>query len=198
MSQLMGVILAGGQGQRLGGVRKAHLKLGSIRLLDRVTAALALDPTDIIVSIGHLSPAAFAGAKVTVPDLTADFGGPLAGLAAAVDYLRTLPQPPELMVSTAVDVPFLPPDFIARLRLNLADSAAVYAQVGDDFYPTNALWRLEALAGLPEQVRRGTAPKSLKHLLQGLGATAVHWPDPPNPFSNINTMADLIALSRRL
>ncbi|MEO5807873.1 NTP transferase domain-containing protein [Devosia sp.] len=195
---IAGVILAGGQGQRLGGVRKAHLKLGGVMLIDRVIRALALPPGAIIVSIGHLNPNAFAGGPVPVPDLTADIGGPLAGLAAAVDYLLMQREQPEFIIGSAVDVPFLPSDFLARLQTRLGDGAAAYAQVGDTFYPTNALWRFSAITDLPQLVRSGTAPKSLKHLLQSLDAIAVDWPDTPNPFANINTMADLIALSRRL
>ena len=50
-----------------------------------------------------------------VPDLQGDYAGPLAGLAGAVAYLNAMATPPELLVSGAVDTPFLPPDFVTRL-----------------------------------------------------------------------------------
>ena len=40
MSRIAAVILAGGRGERLGGVIKANLTIGGTRLLERVTAVL--------------------------------------------------------------------------------------------------------------------------------------------------------------
>ncbi len=197
MSATFGAIIAGGQGQRLGGVRKAHLKLGGVRLLDRVVARLGVDPANIIVAIGQLPVAAFAADDFAlVPDLTDTNIGPLAGLAAAVDYCLQLDTPPRFLISSAVDIPFLPHDFLSRLSEEIPGHAAAFAQTDDQFYPTNTLWRLDAIATLPAQMRRGAAPKSLKQLLRDLGASPVDWPIEPNPFANINTMTELLTLSR--
>lgn len=198
MSAIAGAIIAGGQGQRLGGVRKAHLKLGGIALIDRVITALNIARADLVISTGRWPQHHFAGHGGTlVADLEGETGGPLAGLAAAVEHLRALPAPPELLLTSAVDVPFLPVDFQLRLKTGMARHAASYARVGETFYPTNALWRLASIIDLPDQVRAGTAPKSLKRLLQDLNGQPIDWPDMPNPFANINAMADLLALSQR-
>ena len=198
MSVPYAVIIAGGEGQRLGGVRKAELKLGGRRLIDRVADALGEVAPPLLVATGpgHRAP---SGDYVGVPDLDATLGGPLAGLAAAVDWLARNGVSDGLLVSVAVDAPFLPSDFVGVMTSALGDHAAVNAHWGDEFYPPNAVWRLSAVATLPERVRAGTAPKSLRALLLEIDAVSYDWQprSPDNPFDNLNTVADMVRLGRR-
>ena len=196
MNQPHAVIIAGGAGLRLGGVRKAELKIGGHRLIDRVGDALHDVTLPILVATGHgrLPVGDFIG----VADLTDDLGGPLAGLAAAVDWLMARGLTDGLLVSVTVDTPFLPADFIAVMTRALGTHAAIASRWGDEFYPPNTLWRLSAIATLPARVRNGTAPKSPKALLGELGATSHDWrpASEANPFDNLNTLADLVRLQR--
>lgn len=192
------VIIAGGQGERLGGVRKADLLLGGRRLVDRVTEALGPVET-LMIAVGPQDDGrGRRDDSIAVVDIAAPVGGPLAGLAAAVESLCARGITSGLLASAAVDTPFLPNDVVARLVEALGDEPAAYAAWGEQFYPPNAVWRLEVLQGLPAQVRAGTAPKSLKVLLQGLNAVPVDWRHHVdfNPFLNVNTVADLIALEK--
>jgi molybdenum cofactor guanylyltransferase len=199
MSLPHAVIIAGGKGERLGGVRKADLRIGGRRLVDRVVGALGAMETPLMIATGpgdvRLRPAANA---VAVPDLDAPVGGPLAGLAAAVEALRMRGISTGLLVSVAVDTPFLPADFVAVMRDGLGGAPAAYAAYDGQFYPPNAIWRIEALSALPEQVRTGNTARSLKALQQMLGAVAVDWAGQgdTDPFANVNTLADLLALAR--
>jgi molybdopterin-guanine dinucleotide biosynthesis protein A len=198
MSLPHAVIIAGGQGQRLGGVRKADLKLGGRRLIDRVAQAIGSVEGPMLVATGPVHPAP-AGPYVAVPDLDAELGGPLAGLAAAVDLLARQGIHDGPLVSVAVDTPFLPADFVAVMTESLGEHSGVYARWGEEFYPPNSLWRLSALASLPDRVRAGTAPKSLKALLGEIGAISQDWraSAPLNPFDNLNDLNDLVRLGRR-
>jgi len=199
MSLPHAVIIAGGKGERLGGVRKADLRIGGRRLVDRIAEALGsvAAPLMIATGPGNVRPRLPPGA-VAVRDLDAPVGGPLAGLAAAVEALRRQGVSAGLLVSVAVDTPFLPADFVAVMRDGLGGAAAAYSAFGDQFYPPNAIWRIEALSALPEQVRTGGAAHSLKALQQMLGAVAVDWAGQggTDPFANVNTLADLLALAR--
>ena len=162
---LHAVIIAGGKGERLGGVRKADLRIGGARLVDRVAEALGVVEAPLMIATGP-GDVRFrlpAGA-VAVPDLDAPVGGPLAGLAAAVEALRVQGIGVGLLVSVAVDTPFLPADFVSVMRDGLGSSPAAYAACREQFYPPNAIWRIEALTALPEQVRTGKAAHSLKAL----------------------------------
>lgn len=197
MVAIAAVILAGGRGERLGGVNKALLEIGGKRLLDRVRDALA-GCGPVLLSVGG-APFEVAGFPVEqqVLDLATDYGGPLAGVAAAIERLAG--EPPDLLLSVAVDTPFFPADFVAR-ALPLLDAApAVLAAYAGQSYPTNALWRFAALRTLPAQVRAGTAPHSLKRLAAALGAAPLDYAAgaAEDPFANVNTPADLAALRRR-
>lgn len=199
MNLVHAVIIAGGEGQRLGGVRKADLRIAGVRQIDRVIAALGPVARPILVSTGpeHRRIEMPAGCAA-LPDLDAPHGGPLAGLAAAVDRLGRGGITQGLLVSVAVDTPFLPADFVPRLEAALGAAPAAFAAWGQDFYPPNAIWRVESLQGLPASIIDGTAPASLKALQRELIAVRVDWAEDAeaNPFLNINTVADLIALQR--
>jgi molybdopterin-guanine dinucleotide biosynthesis protein A len=199
MSPVHAVIIAGGEGQRLGGVRKADLRIGGVRQIDRVVAALWPVAPPILVSTGpehrRLDLPVDCAA---LPDLDAPYGGPLAGLAAAVDRLAREGIIQGLLMSVAVDTPFLPANFVQRLEAALGATPAAFAAWGGDFYPPNAIWRIESLQQLPASIMSNAAPASLKALQRELGAVRVDWAEDAaaNPFLNVNTVADLIAVQR--
>lgn len=199
MSRIAAVILAGGRGERLGGVIKANLTIGGTRLLERVTAVLGGAAEAILVSCGGFEPASLdlLPGQIAIPDLPTDYAGPLAGLAAAVDWATRQPRPPEILVLAAVDTPFLPPDYLARLA-EAASPAAIASFAGQP-YPTSSAWRFDAVADLADGVRAGTASHSLKRLGQALGAADVPFPAHAggDPFANLNTPEDRVALERR-
>lgn len=196
------VILAGGKGERLGGVIKANLEIGGLRLLERATLAVAGSVSPILVAHGGLNPALLplTGQHVPIPDPASDYAGPLAGVAAAVAWCLNQPSPPAYLVSLAVDTPFFPYDFVARALAAIGTAtSAVIARYDTQDYPTNALWRLTSIGALPARIAGGTAPHSLKRLAAELGAIHLDWPlsEVGDPFANANTPADLAALQGR-
>jgi len=196
VTSTFGVIIAGGQGHRLGGVRKADIRIGGVRLLERVARVLGGLEQPLMVATGPEANGLALGHQFRpVSDIAGSQGGPLAGLAAAVLALRSRHIVDGILVSVAVDTPFLPEDYVARLLSGLDTSPASFAGWNDAFYPPNAAWRLEAIADLPERLD-GTA--SLKALHQQLGGVRVGWDEADdNPFDNLNTFADLLALGKR-
>jgi molybdopterin-guanine dinucleotide biosynthesis protein A len=200
MSRVVGLILAGGRGERLGGAIKANLEVGGVRLLARVAAAMAsVDAT--LVSIGRFDPAEInlLPGQIPVPDIDSDYAGPLAGLGAAIAWAMGQTSRPDVLVTAAVDTPFLPEGFASAMVNALADHAGVVAAYGEQPYPTNAAWRLGAIADLPARMVAGTAPHSLKRLAEALDAPTKVWPENGggDPFANANTPAELQALEAR-
>ena len=187
------VILAGGAGARLGGVRKADLRVGGVPLLNRVAEALGQSSHPLLIATGPGAAASgsLSGDIIAIPDAHDQHAGPVAGLCAAVAWLEREGISNGLLLSVAVDTPFLPTDYADRLCTALESSAAAAAAWRGQVYPTNALWRLESLAkALPEA-------SSPKRLLAALGAATVNWDTPVDPFANLNTLADLMALQGR-
>ncbi len=195
MSATHGVVLAGGEGRRLGGVRKADLRIGGVPLLERVVGALGSVERPLLVSTGPVGRQwALPPGCVGVSD-PEGIAGPLAGVVAAAAELGRQGITDGLLVSVAVDTPFLPSDFVERLVDGLGTAPAAFAGWNDAFYPTNAVWQLEAIANLPEQSRE---IGSLKSLLEALGARRIGWDAvAENPFANINTPEDLLAMEQR-
>jgi molybdopterin-guanine dinucleotide biosynthesis protein A len=194
MTRIAAAILAGGKGERLGGVTKALLEIGGRTLLDRARdAIIGCDP--VVLSVGRTELT--ADGMSSIADLPSDYAGPLAGVAATVDAL--LGSDAELLLTLAVDTPFFPVDFIARALPMLADAPAVIAAYGPQDYPTNGLWRLGALRSLPAAVRDGSAPHSLKRLAITIGAVRLDYAEfvADDPFRNVNTPEDLAFLRRR-
>lgn len=192
------VVIAGGEGLRLGHVRKADLRIGGVRQIDRVVTALGAVAAPILVANGRHGPHITLPPNcVAVPDLESPCAGPLAGLAAAVAALAKSGVTVGLLVSVAVDTPFLPTDFVRRMIDELGPAPTAFAAWGEDFYPPNAVWRIEALQHLPLVPGGPEAPASLKALQRSLGAQRVDWVDmTTNPFANINTIDDLMASQR--
>lgn len=200
--RLAAVILAGGRGERLGGVIKANLEIGGRRLLDRVTDTLGPLPAPVLVACGAIPPEQLdlRAGQVPVPDLDSGYAGPLAGLAGALAWLEASATPPDAVLTVAVDTPFLPLDFAAAMLAALGSTeCAVLARHAGQDYPTNAVWRFEAVRTLPARIATATAPRSLRRLADELGATRLDWPAAygGDPFANANTPADLAALEMR-
>jgi molybdopterin-guanine dinucleotide biosynthesis protein A len=192
VTRVAAVILAGGRGERLGGANKALLTIGGERFIDRAIAIVA-DCAPRLLAIGARAFNA-PSELVQVLDLEGDYAGPLAGVAAAAHFLADTDC--DLLLSLAVDSPLLPSDFLPRALERIGAAPAVIAAYAGQDYPTNGLWRLDALAGLPTQVLAGTAPHSLRRLSDQLGAIRLDYAQiaDSDPFRNANTPEDLAFL----
>lgn len=194
MTATAALVLAGGRGERLGSVNKALLQIGGLTMLERLRKAVA-GCNPCLVAIGHgLFP---TPGFVQVRDLHTDYAGPLAGLAAGIDALVTFGV--THLLSVAVDTPFFPHDFAARAQVLIGTRDVVLSAYGPQDYPTNALWRLDAVRDLPHRLHEGTAPHSLKRLAESLVSVRLDYAPlaAEDPFANVNTPDDLAALTAR-
>lgn len=194
---IAGLILAGGGGQRLGGVRKADLRLGNLPLLTRCAARIGPQVDTVLLSVAG-DAGKDAGAGVTVlPDSPDGVTGPAAGLFAGALWCTAAPGY-DLMVSMSVDSPFFPRDFVERARPRLGpDTGCVVGAYGDRDFPTNALWHVPALRDALAGERRAAKGPRLRDVASRIGVIRCDYGDlPQNPFAGINTLPDLLALSR--
>jgi molybdopterin-guanine dinucleotide biosynthesis protein A len=160
------VILAGGEGRRIGGGKPLRM-LGGQSLLDRALARARSWSEAVLVAGGDLRDD---------PEIEGPLGGVAAALALGGD-LFTIP----------CDMPFLPDDLPARLA---SGKAATLAASGGHLHPVCALWKAEAAAGLPAYLATGR--RSLRGFAEAVGYEAVEWPSEPfDPFFNINDEDDL-------
>ena len=181
------VILAGGEGRRIGGGKPMRL-LGGRLLLDHAIARASSWSDAICVAVrepGQVDHPAIS-AVADEPGLE----GPLGGLAAGLRFAAQCER--EKLLAIPADSPFLPPDLVPRLERSLVGVAVAVARSGGRLHPACALWRSEVL-GLLESYA-ATGRRSLKGFAEYAGFTAVDWRDEPyDPFFNINTPDDLEA-----
>nr|WP_165989186.1 NTP transferase domain-containing protein [Streptomyces sp. YIM 98790] len=132
------VVLAGGEGRRLGGMDKPAVEVGGRSLLDRVLAACAGAGRTVVV--GPPRPLRTRRPVVWTREEPAG-GGPVAALDAG---LRAVRQP--LVVVLAGDLPFLDEELVAALRRVPEGVDGMVARDPEGYdQPLTACYRTEVL-----------------------------------------------------
>jgi molybdopterin-guanine dinucleotide biosynthesis protein A len=211
-----GVVLAGGEGRRVGGVDKGLLKLNGEPLARLALERLRPQVDQWLISANrHLDVYAAWGAEVCVDSTSSDVGsrtdphagpqsqphaasdadryvGPLAGFLAAearsrCDWLATVP----------CDVPTFPRDLVARLAQHAHQTQArlVQAAVVEDGrvrpQPVFSLWHRSLAPGLRDFVAAGGRKVGAWAESCGRSLLVFDAPDASSAFFNINTLDDL-------
>ena len=190
-SLVTGVILAGGQGRRMGGVDKGLKVLRGKPMVAWVLERFAPQVKEVLINANqNLERYAALGHRV-IPDEIAGYAGPLAGLhrgltEAAHPFVATVP----------CDSPFLPSDLIQRLRgaIYNTESDVAVAKTADQPHPVFCLCRKSVLPGLTKFLAGGG--RKIDAWYASLKVVEVAFDDNPGAFSNINTEEELLALER--
>lgn len=185
-----GLLLAGGQGRRMGGADKGLALLDGLPLAMHVIERLAPQVGALLINTNrNLDVYARYGYPV-LTDRIDGFVGPLAGLHAGLSNCVT-----PLLISAPCDAPLLPLDLVARLHQALLDQDVQMSvpRTSDGLQPTFALMRREVLADLADYL--ATGGRQMQAWFRQLRMATVDFPDAA-PFCNINTPEELTALSR--
>lgn len=110
----LGVVLAGGRSERMGGREKAMLSLARQPMITHVVERLGRQVERMVINANG-DPARFRGYGLPViADTVEGFAGPLAGLLAGMAYSLQAMGGADV-VTVAADTPFIPDDLVARL-----------------------------------------------------------------------------------
>jgi molybdopterin-guanine dinucleotide biosynthesis protein A len=179
-----GIVLAGGQGRRMGGVDKGLQHLHGQPMVAAVLARLAPQVDEILINANqNLEAYARFGHRV-VPDAIGGYAGPLAGLHAG---LAAAAHP--LALTVPCDSPFLPPDLFARLHRQLGSHDLAVAKTGDQPHPVFALVRCGVRRNLEDFLAGGG--RKIDAWYAALKVVEVAFDDEAGAFRNINTREEL-------
>ena len=185
-AKITGVILAGGQGRRMGGVDKGLKVLRGKPLVQWVIERLEPQVDELLINANqNLETYEHLGYRV-IPDEIGGFAGPLAGLQRGLTEARH-----PLVATTPCDSPFLPRDLIARLyaALSRENAEIAVARTGDQPHPVFCLCRKQVLDGLNAFLADGG--RKIDAWYAKLNVVEVAFDDQAEAFSNINTPDEL-------
>ncbi len=189
-NSVVAVILAGGQARRLSGRDKALISVNGRRLIDRCIAVLKPHCQNIALSVQPENSWAQNYGLPLLYDRPTPNIGPLGGIAAALHWADNQAPKPEWVITTPVDLPFIPTDLVERLTSHEAD-VAVACSDGQTHHPV-AAWKPDLTSPLEHFLKNGT--QSVQKFQSDYNVVTVNWETSVfDPFFNINTPEDILA-----
>jgi len=178
------VILAGGQGSRLGGLDKGLVELNNTPLAQHLIKRIKPQVNDILLSANrNIERYRELGYEV-FEDQINGFAGPLAGILTALKQTQC-----EWLLTLPADSPFIPLDLVQRLTHELGQSKISIAHDGEQLQPTFALIHRSLVDSLESFLQQGERKTRLWMQQQPYKTT--DFSDKPNAFININTADEL-------
>jgi molybdenum cofactor guanylyltransferase len=214
LSDITGLILAGGRGSRMGGVDKGLQNFNGVPLALHTLMRLQMQdggPLAQVMINANRNLAAYEAFGASVwPDVLADYAGPLAGFLTGLERCES----PYLM-TTPCDTPLFPLDLVARLAQAMHDEDTDIAMVaapepgvhdasnGQDAkdqplvrpQPVFCLLRVELLESLAQFTHNGGRKIDAWTAQHTVALVPFDLPgDDPRAFFNANTLAELQSL----
>ena len=199
LTDITGLVLAGGRGTRMGGLDKGLQPFGSMTLAEHALARLQAQkggPLGGLLLNANRNQAQYAAigaayAAKVVADETPDFAGPLAGVLAGLAQCQT-----RYMLTVPCDSPLFPADLAARLLHRLHTAQADIAMVAaPDPQPVFCLLAVSLRDHLRTFMQQGGRKFSAWAHLHATVLVPFDQPgDTPLAFANANTLDELRAL----
>ncbi|MDH5184461.1 MAG: molybdenum cofactor guanylyltransferase [Gammaproteobacteria bacterium] len=189
--EITGVVLAGGQGRRMGGKDKGLLDFSGQTLIEHVLQVLSPQVNGFIINANR-NQQRYATYGQVISDSISDFAGPLAGMLAAMEYVDT-----RYILSVPCDSPFLPEDLVERMwnELNKHHASIAVAHDGNRLQPVFAMIDTQLQDSLRNYLLSGERKIDLWFKQQNM--ITVDFSDSPDTFININRPEELNAEAHR-
>ena len=195
--KIAGVLLAGGQSQRMGGGDKSLRLLAGRPILAHVIERTRPQVETLVLNANG-DPARFARFELPiVADEISGFAGPLAGVLAGLDWVAANVPSVTHVASFATDAPFLPrdlvPAFREAMRMGIYDLAC--AASDGRKHPVFGLWPIALRDELRTALEKGL--RKVDQWTAGYRLVEVEFPAVPvDPFFNANRPEDLAEAER--
>jgi len=188
--EITGMVLAGGQGRRMGGVDKGLQNYHGMPLALHALLRLSTQVGQVLINANR-NLAAYESMGVPVwPDAMSDYPGPLAGILVGMEHCET-----PYLATVPCDSPQFPVDLVSRLAEGLVAQDAEIAMAATreadgsiQVQPVFCLIRTDLLESLVSYLYRGER-KIDRWTAQHRCATIVF--EDANAFFNANTLTEL-------
>lgn len=203
-NDILGVVLAGGQGRRMGGVDKPLVKIGKHTILEHILKRSAPQFDRIIINANNAENYQAFGLE-TVPDAIDGYLGPLSGILTAMDWAAINTQCSHILTIPG-DAPFIPQNLASEMikAANLHESTLhestpllVRAVSNNRPHPVIGLWPAQIRPALRDRLVNDEVRK-IDLFTQDYTLIDVDFQGIPDPFFNINTQEDADTAERAL
>ena len=184
VSNICGVILAGGKASRMGGVDKGLQLLNGKPLWQHVGDTLSRQVTTLAISANrNIDIYQLSGYQI-YQDQLSDFPGPLAGMLSVMRQSDA-----EWFLFSPCDTPFIPSCLAERFTSELDNASVVWAHDGERDHPTVALVHRRLVPSLQDYLAAGE--RRVMVFMRQSGGHAVDFSDMKQSFININTITEI-------
>jgi len=189
--QITGVILAGGQGRRMGGKDKGLVSFLGQPMVAHVINRLKPQVSEIFINANREAERYAEFGYPVIADEISGFAGPLAGLHKAMKVANT-----PYILTVPCDSPLLSTDLATRLMNGLIerDADIAVAKTGSQIHPVFCLCRKSLLGNLEDYLLSGE--RKVDRWQKSLETIEIAFNDNPQAFSNINTADELAMLEK--
>jgi molybdenum cofactor guanylyltransferase len=185
LRDITAVILAGGQGRRMGGQDKGLIEIDGKPLVAILIDRLERQSVDIVINANRNHDRYRQFGYPVVSDRLDDYQGPLAGFASAMNAVDT-----RYILTLPCDGPRLADDYVARFIAAAAGQqpGVLVAFDGERLQPVHALIRVDLLPSLERFLASGE--RKIDRWYAEHDFQRVDFSDCADMFRNINTPSD--------
>lgn len=188
-----GVILAGGQAQRMGGQDKGLIELNGSPMVQYVLDVIVPQVHKVIINANRNRDIYAHYGHEVIGDEFEGFCGPLAGMASS---MRAVDTP--FMLTAPCDSPFVPDDLAKRLYLQMIkkDADISVAHDGERIQPVFVLLKASLLDSMLAFLNKGG--RKIDKWFEQHNLAVTDFSDKPDTFININNRDDLSMIESKL
>ncbi len=191
-SDVVAVILAGGQSRRMGGGDKCLLELAGQPLIQHCMDRIMPQVAAVLINTNSDGSKYERFGLPIMADVIGDHAGPLAGVITGMAWAEREHPDARWIVSVAADTPFFPSDLVKRFvdQCQAEGTDLACAKSGDRMHPVFGLWPVRLRQNLQIAVESEGMRKVDAWTAQYQISVVEFKGETYEPFFNINTPED--------
>ncbi len=187
------VVLAGGQGQRMGGMDKGWVHFQGRPMIRHVLEHIGPQVQSVLINANRSLEEYQSLGYPVVEDIEQGYHGPLMGMLTGLTHAKT-----DWVLFVPCDIPLLPKDVVEKLQEAIAKNDVDVAVVhdGERLQPVISLMRRSLLPSLESWLAEGKRKIDRWYMQHRM--VVVPFDSPEEDFMNLNTQQEVQELEQRL